>query len=373
MDVDGRAISMKSGKAPPYAGSMPRSSEELTQWHALRTMEPVLEPALPIIDAHHHVFGTVSDRQHYRITDLEQDLCGGHAVVATVYIEAYGTAWHASGPEHLRPVGETERIVESLAQLGPLCRQQCDVAAGIVAHADLTCGGGVREVLEAHIHAGQGRLRGVRHIAARDDGLVGRFIKELPRKGLMGEPSFRAGFSQLAALGLSYDAWLYHHQLDELIELADQFPNTQIVLDHLGGLIGVGEFAMARSEALVEWTSKLTQLARRPNVVIKIGGMGMPVFGFGFEHENKPAGSSQLARAWMPLFEVCLHAFGSRRCMFESNFPVDRQACGYTELWNAFKIMTASMTSDERHDLFCGTAARTYKLNIPPKLSAQAK
>lgn len=346
-----------------YRGSMPKNTEALRSWHGRVQKEAALEPELPIVDPHHHLYGAVGDSHHYRLDDLARDLAGGHRIVKTVYVEAYGSGWHTTGPEHLRPVGEVESILEKTAMPIRTAHGTCEVAAGIVAHADLTLGEAVTEVLEAHVRAGQGRLRGVRHIAAHDDGLVGRFIKEMPRKDLLMDGNFRTGLAQLKKYGLSFDAWVYHHQLDELIQLADSCPETPIVLNHVGGLIGVGEFRSERASILAQWKGKLRALAERPHVYVKVGGMGMPVFGFGFEHQERPATSAQLAQAWQPLIDTCIDAFGTGRCMFESNFPVDKQACGYTELWNAFKLATRSLSADERSDMFYRTACWVYRLS----------
>lgn len=349
---------MRDDDLTRYAGSMPRSTERLGDWHGSTLREEALEPELPIVDPHHRLFGDVADTQYYRPVDLARDLSGGHRIVKTVYVEAYRSGWRKAGPEHLRPVGEVEQMVGRLAVPVPTPRGPCEVAAGIVAHVDLTLGHAVSEVQEAHAIAARGHLRGVRHMTAHDDGLVGRFIKE----DLLMDASFRAGFSQLKSHGLSFDAWVYHHQLGELIDLADSYPDTPIVLDHVGGLIGVGEYRSARVATFAGWKLRMRELAARPNVLVKVGGMGMPVFGFGFEHRERPATSAELALAWRPIVETCIDMFGTQRCMFESNFPVDRQSCGYTELWNAFKRITHAMTAQERDDLFHRTACRVYRL-----------
>jgi predicted TIM-barrel fold metal-dependent hydrolase len=316
------------------------------------------------VDPHHHLFGEDMDALYYRRAELERDLAGGHRIIGTVYVEAYGSGWRTTGPEHLRPVGEVETIVGKAAGPVRTVSGYCEIAAGIVAYADLTLGHAVAEVLEAHLAAAQGRLRGVRHISARDDGLVGRFIKHLPRKHQLGDNAFRTGLGQLSKHGLSFDVWIYQHQLNELIELVDHLPDTTFVLDHVGGLIGVGEYRSERAAVFAGWKQKVQDLARRPNVCVKVGGMGMPVFGFGFEHRQRPATSVELAQAWQPLIDVCLDAFGTKRCMFESNFPVDHQSCGYTELWNAFKLATRGMSSEERGDLFHRTACSVYRLPL---------
>jgi L-fuconolactonase len=347
---------------PPYMGSMPRSVEAIKEWHARSLGEEVLDREMPIVDAHHHLFGEASSAHHYRIQDLERDIAGGHRIIGTIYVEAYQSGWRHAGPEALRPVGEVEMIVGLTGTPISSMQGSCQVAAGIVSNADLTLGDGVAKVLAAQMEAGQGRLRGVRHHAAYDDGLVGRFIKHPPKPHLLLDPAFRKGLAQLPRWDLSFDAWIYHHQINELIDLADAFPQIPIVLNHVGGVIGVGEFEAQRSRVLTEWATDLRNLAARPNVRVKIGGMGMLVFGFGFEHQPRPATSAALARAWRPLIDLCLDAFGPHRCMFESNFPVDKQSCGYTELWNAFKLATRSLSLDERRALFYRTACRTYHL-----------
>jgi predicted TIM-barrel fold metal-dependent hydrolase len=345
-----------------YRGAFPRSTREVSEWHARVPAVEALEPDLPILDAHHHLFGSPADRVHYRLEDLRDDLACGHRVIGTVYCEAYESGWRQTGPETLRPVGEVEWVVGLTGAPVPTSQGACQVAAGIVSHADLTLGNGVAQVLEEQLRAGQGRLRGVRHRTATDDGTVGALIKDRPRPRLMSEREFRVGFAQLDRFGLSFDAWIYHTQLLELVELADAFPSTTIVLNHVGAPIGVAEWKPRRAEVLEQWTAGLRALAERRNVYVKVGGMGMAVFGFGFENAETPPAAGDLAEAWRPLIDACLDAFGSARCMFESNFPVDEQTCCYAELWNAFKLATAGRSRDDRRDLFYRTACRVYRL-----------
>jgi predicted TIM-barrel fold metal-dependent hydrolase len=345
-----------------YRGSFPRTTPEVSEWHARSPEVEALEPDLPIVDAHHHLFGSSDDAIHYRLDDLRDDLATGHRVLGTVYIEAYESGWRTSGPESLRPVGEIEEILRLTAS--PIRSQHgdCAVAAGVVAYADLTLGDGVIEVLEQERDAAKGRLRGVRHRTATDDGTVGRFIKDRPRPHLLMDGAFRRGFAHLDRFGLSFDAWIYHTQLGELIDLADAFPNTIIVVDHVGAPIGVAEWSIKRTEVRADWAMNLRALAARPNVRVKIGGMGMMVFGFGFERGERPATAWELAHAWQPYIGLCIDAFGTDRCMFESNFPVDKQSCSYVELWNAFKLATRGLSQDERRDLFYRSACQTYRL-----------
>lgn len=348
---------------------MHRRTRELLEWHARAAPEEALEPGLPIVDAHHHLYGVEADEHHYRFEDLERDLSGGHKVLATVYVEAYEPGWHTTGPQALRPVGEVERIVGLTRVPARTSQGHCEVAAAIVAHADLTLGAAVADVLAAHAMAGEGRLRGIRHVTPHDAGVVGRFIKGQPRAHLLADAAFRRGMAQLARFGLSFDAWVYHPQLHELCDVASALPDTPIVVNHVGGLMGVEEHRLERAAHLARWRSDLRRLAALPNVSIKIGGLGMPVFGFGFEHAERPATSAELAHAWWPLIETCIEAFGTQRCMFEANFPVDKQSCGYTPLWNAFKLASRQLSADERGDLFHRTACRVYRL---PEVEARA-
>lgn len=347
-----------------YRGGMPRSTKVLEQWHSLAAREEPLEPDLPIVDSHHHLFGSEVDHHYYRASDLQQDISGGHNIVATVYVEGLRSGWKRDGDAHLRPVGEVEMIArESLVPLRT-SRGSCHMAAGIVAHADLTLGSRVTEVLEAHRSASNGKLRGIRHQAAYDEGPVGRFSSARPESPILSSLSYQEGLKEVGRHGLSLDAWVFHHQLEEFIRLVDRFPEQPIVLNHVGGLIMVGKSEAERAESFSEWRVAIFNLAKRPNVSVKIGGMGMPLFGFGFEYHTRPASSIELSHGCNPLVETCVEAFGTNRCMFESNFPVDKHSCGYTELWNAFKICTRSMSTDERSDLFSRSACRFYRIDL---------
>jgi L-fuconolactonase len=334
----------------------------LSDWHATAPAVHAVEPDLPIVDCHHHLFGARQDDLHYQLDDLRQDLSSGHKVIGTVYVEAYESGWRTTGPESLRPVGEIEQI--NALTRSPLLMPHgpCQVAAGIVSHADLTLGDAVVEVLEHEMNAARGCLRGVRHRTATDNGTVGRFIVNAPRPHLMREPEYVRGVAQLQQFGLCLDAWLYHTQIDELIALADACPDTTMVLNHVGGVIGVAEFKPRRTEVLAYWQDRMRTLAQRPNVCVKLGGMGMPVFGFGFERLDRPPTAAALVEAWKPMIDFCIDAFGTQRCMFESNFPPDKQSSSYVELWNAFKLATTTLTRQERSDLFYRTACRVYRL-----------
>ena len=239
------------------------------------------------------------------------------------------------------------------------------VCAGIVGHADLRLGDRVQDVLETHIQAGGDRFRGVRQGAAWDAdasilgsiGLVG--------PGLYADSGFRAGFKRLAPLGLSFDAWLLQPQISDLTDLARAFPGTQIILDHVGAPLGVGTYSGRRAELFPVWKRSIQTLSQCANVALKLGGLGMPLLGFASYRSAEPATSEHLASDWRPYIEACIEAFGTDRCMFESNFPVDVGTCSYAVLWNAFKRLAKSYSNDEKAALFHGTAQRVYRLSLP--------
>ncbi len=330
------------------------------QWLALRR-EAALEPELPIIDAHHHLWEREEDP--YLLDDFLADVGsgGGHNVRASVFIECR-TSYRTDGDSLLRPLGETAFVAATGARADASPEVRCRVAAGIVGYADLRAGAAIRAVLEAQIEAGAGRFRGIRNSSVWHPDPAARGSIAVPPPGLLLDPAFREGFACLAPLGLSFDAWMYHTQLAELRDLADAFPETTIVLNHVGGAIGIGPYAGRRAHVFAEWSAAIRELARYPNVHVKLGGLGMRLFGFGFHERSEPPSSEQLAEAWRPYVETCVSAFGPARCMFESNFPVDKASCGYTELWNAFKRITAGWAPDERAALFHDTAARIYRL-----------
>jgi L-fuconolactonase len=330
-------------------------------WLALRE-EAALDPALPIVDPHHHVWDRPGGR--YLFDALRQDLGSGHTITATVFVECR-SMYRAAGPVEMRPVGETEFVAGVAAMSESGAYGPTRICAGIVGHADLRLGARVRPVLEALIRAGGGRFRGIRVINAWDAGPGVKSTAIEPPPGLLADPAFREGFAELAPLGLSFDAWQYHAQIPELIDLARAFPQTTIVLDHVGGPLGIGPYAGKRDEVFARWRQDITLLAQCPNVVVKLGGLGMKICGFGFSELPVPPSSEDLAAAWRPYIEHCISAFGPTRSMFESNFPVDKGSCSYGVLWNAFKRLAAGASDTERADLFSGTATRIYRLDTP--------
>ena len=356
-----------NGEISEFRGNRPKTVPTLHAWHLRALAESVLEPELPIVDAHHHLYGAVTDDQHYRIDDLLKDVSSGHRVMGTVYVEAYSSAWRLDGPPSMHSLGEVDMIVGVSSQARSEAHGACQVAAGIVSNVDLTLGIGAAAVLEAHTEAAQGRLRGVRVHATWDPGPVGRFTHSAPQH-LLADTRFRQGFALLERFDLSFDALVFHTQLAEVAALADAFPHTRIVLNHVGTVLGVAGYRAHRESVFAVWENNMRALARRPNISVKIGGMGMLLFGFGFEYADRPASSSELVQAWEPFIDVCMDAFGTKRCMFESNFPVDKQSCSYVALWNAFKLSTLACTDGERRDLFYRTACRTYRLQVLEQL-----
>lgn len=328
-------------------------------WLALHDEEPI-EPNLPIIDAHHHLF---DHPQHpYLLREILADVTGGHDVRATVYVEASAMT-RAEGDPAFAHLGELEFAngIAAMSASGLYGRPR--ICAGIVAHANLLLGARVRAVLERYVAASPDRFRGIRHYGAYDPNPGITTISNPPKPGLYLDATFREGFAQLAPLGLTFDAWLYHPQIGDLASLADAFPDTVIVLDHMGGRLGAGPYAQDPAGVNRAWSTSVRELAKRPNVVVKIGGNAMRMMGHGFHERAVPPSSQDLAAAWRPLFETCVEAFGPDRCMFESNFPVDKVSCSYRVLWNAFKRLASGFSSNEKKTLFAGTAQRIYRLD----------
>jgi predicted TIM-barrel fold metal-dependent hydrolase len=329
-------------------------------WLALRS-EAIIDPTRPIVDPHHHLW----DRggQRYLIEEFSADIASGHNIVATVYVDCR-SMYRATGPEAFRPVGEVEfangvAAMSASGGYGPAA-----ICAGIVGHANLLLGEAARPVLEAEIMAGNGRFRGIRHSSPWDaDANVAGIYATRP-KGLLLDPTFRAGFACLAPLGLSFDAWLFHPQIGELTDLARAFPDTKIVLDHCGGPIGIGSYAGRRDEIFPVGKKSIEEIAACRNVSVKLGGLAMRLLGHDFHQRPMPPSSEQLAAAWRPWIETCIEAFGPGRSMFESNFPPDKGQCSYQVIFNAFKRLAAQYSEAEKTALFSKTAAEFYGLKL---------
>jgi predicted TIM-barrel fold metal-dependent hydrolase len=330
-------------------------------WLALHS-EDVIDPARIIVDPHHHLW----DRggQRYMIEEMAADIATGHNVVATVYVDCR-SMYRAKGPEAFRPVGEVEFANGVAAMSASGAYGPAAICAGIVGHVNLLLGEAARAVLEAEIAAGNGRFRGIRHSSAWDaDADVAGMYATRP-KGLLLDATFRRGFACLAPLDLSFDAWLFHPQITELADLARAFPDTRIVLDHCGGPVGLGSYAGRREEIFAVWKASISDIAKCPNVVVKLGGLAMRLLGYDFHEREKPPSSEQAAAAWRPYIETCIEAFGPDRCMFESNFPPDKGQCSYQVIFNAFKRIAAQYSETEKTALFSKTAADVYWLALP--------
>jgi len=320
----------------------------------------ILDPELPIIDTHHHFWDRPDHR--YLLDELRADLDTGHNISATVFLECR-SMYRATGAVEMRPVGETEFVAGLAAMSASGGYGPTRVAAGIVGYADLTLGDRVEPVLEAHIRAGGGRFRGVRHSAGWDASEVIGNSRADMQPYLYRQPQFRAGLVRLATLGLSFDAWLYHPQLADVVELARALPAATIIMGHVGGVLGYGPYTGKKDEVFDVWRAGMTELAACPNVVVKLGGMMRRLAAFDYGTAPAPPSSEQLTRYWRPYMATCIELFGTDRCMFESNFPVEKVGTGYAVLWNAFKRIAAGASADEKRALFSATAQRAYRLD----------
>ena len=321
--------------------------------------EDVLEPDLPICDPHHHFWDRPDGR--YMLDDLLDDTRSGHNICSTVFVECL-SMYSKDTSIPLSPVGETEFVQGLAAQSASGGYGELRAAAGIVSFADLTLGKKVEGVLAAHQQASHNRFRGIRHACSWDPSSQIRNSHTKPPPHLYLDEKFREGFSCLSSFNLVFDAWLYHTQLKELLSLAQAFPEQIIILDHVGGPLGIGPYAGLRNSVFVAWKKSIQQLASCENVVIKLGGIGMAINGFDWHKRSKPPTSKELASANEPYFTTCIEAFGIDRCMFESNFPVDKVSASYGVLWNSFKRITAGYSSPEKAMLYHDNAARIYSL-----------
>jgi len=343
--------------------------------------EAILEPELPIVDPHHHLWDrrtyaapdqtaehpfmtAIRDARRYLLDELLVDTGSGHNVIATVFVEC-GAFYKADGPLEYRGVGETEFVNGVAAMSASGLYGPIRACAGIVSRADLTLGDGVAPVLEAHVRAGGGRFRGIRNSASfeEDKDVLGPLNRV--EAGLYREAKFREGFKHLGRMGLSFDAWLLEPQLPDVIDLARAFEDTTIVLDHVGTPLGRGRYTGKLEARFPIWRDNIRELAKSPNVVVKLGGLAMAFCNFPSFLAEPRAPSTQLAEEWRPYIETCIEAFGPGRCMFESNFPVDMGSCDYATLWNAFKHIAKGASPQEKTALFSGAASRVYRLEPP--------
>ena len=343
----------------------------------------ILEPDLPIIDPHHHLwdfqpllprmpeiahpFGRITRQSpRYLFEELHADCRGGgHNVIGTVFLQC-GAFYRADGPDEMKPVGEVEFVNGVAAQSASGIYGPFRACAGIVGQADLMLGAGVGAVLDAEIAAGNGRFRGIRHIGAYDpDPEVLGPLGHAPA-GLYADPRFRKGFAELGKRGLTFDAWVLEPQIGDVTDLARAFPEQPIVLDHVGTPLGLGSYTGRQEERFAAWKAAIDELATCPNVTVKLGGLAMPFCALGELGPDTRTDAATLAALFRPYVEACIAAFGPQRAMFESNFPVDRWGADYATLWNAFKLIARGASADEKRELFAGAAARFYRLEGLP-------
>jgi predicted TIM-barrel fold metal-dependent hydrolase len=348
-------------------------------------VEPAIEPDIPIVDAHHHLWFiaepppevkvspdkmTVLDhlaevrrrQQRYLYDEFLADLRSGHKFDASVFVECH-MFYRPHGPEKMKSVGEVEFAngVAAMAASGIFGEEK--VCAGIVGGVDLSLGDAVEEVLVAHLQAGGGRYRGIRDKGTYFDEDETIFGAGVNRPRVLLDKNFRAGVKQLEPLGLSLDVFILEPQLPELIDLANAFPDTRIIVNHVGGPVGTGRYTGKREERFPIWRDNMRELARNPNISVKLGGLAMPILNFKSLMSGRSATSAELAEEWKPYIDSCIDAFGVDRCMFESNFPIDSATCSFSVLWNAFKRLTSGASRDEKIALFSGTAKKIYRLN----------
>lgn len=325
--------------------------------------EQAIDPEISICDPHHHLWDKEVSRlqERYLIDEMHEDIGGGHNVVSTVFVEC-SAFFKLAGPEAFRCVGETEAINGLAAMSSSGIYGKTEIAKGIVGHVDLRLGDTVGDILDAHIAAGSGRFRGIRHGAVWHESPDIRNHRSKPSEGLLLQPNFRSGFKQLAPRNLVFDAWVLHTQIRDVISLARDFPETTIVLDHCGAPIGVGPYRGKSAEVMEAWKRDTGDLARCANVVVKLGGLGLDYPGFDWHLQPRPPTSVELKDVSAPYMEHLIEKFGPARCMFESNFPIDKHNFSYTVVWNSFKLLTKGYSPAERAELFHDTASRVYRL-----------
>ena len=325
-----------------------------------RHTEAIIDPALPIIDPHHHLW--TRDGNVYLPPELLTDIASGHNVIATVFEECH-SMYRATGSEEEQSLGETEFVTGVAAMGASGTFGTVRICARMVGRVDLLLGQRARPLLERHMIASGGRFAGIRQSTAWD--ASDRIHKVVPAPGMLLDANFRAGFAALSALGLVFDAWVYHPQLGEVSDIAAAFPNTQIVLNHVGSPILGGPYAADREKVFADWRSDMANLAKHPNVTVKLGALPIRLPGVSTASKDTPPSSEEVAAAWRPWLETSIELFGADPCMFESNFPVQKRWCSYQVVWNAFKRLAANASASEKTALFAGTAARVYGVPNP--------
>ena len=319
--------------------------------------EEALEPSREICDAHHHLWDYPDSR--YLADDYIKDISSGHNITSTVYVEC-GSKYREEGPDFLRSVGEVDFVIDSVTSFNGNNSSSTRICNAIVGYANLTDKNSTK-TLDELIDASN-LLVGVRHASAWDKNKNIKNAHTHPVEMLFGNSDFKRGFAELEKRNLSFDAWLYHPQIPELTELARNFPNQVIVLDHLGGPVGIGPYAGKRKEIFQSWKKNIRCLAAYPNVFAKLGGLLMSLSGFGLHKRNKPPTSTEIATLTRDYYLFMIDTFGPTRCMFESNFPMDKVSCSYNVLWNSFKKITHALSENDKESLYKKTAQKVYKI-----------
>ena len=325
-------------------------------WIQLGEETPV-DPNLRIVDPHHHLWDRGGSR--YLAEELHEDTSKGHNVTNTVFVECKAE-YRRNSQERFQSLGETEFVAKEAERLEEFSETKI---SGIVGFVDLGLGEELEEVLVAHDRSSYGLMRGVRHATAWSDDPEISIAHTKPTKGVMGSKLFLKGVSKLSEFNFSFDAWLYFNQLPELLYLARVTPETNIVINHLAAPLKIGKWAETPQEVDEIWRSNLQELANCENVYLKIGGIGMDnYFANDWVNQTKPPTSDEVASVWKEKILWCIELFGAHRCMFESNYPVDRQTLPYSVIWNCFQKVTDSFTESEKSDLFSSTACTVYRI-----------
>ena len=333
------------------------------EWLAQIT-EEIINPEQRIIDHHHHLWPGVSsdsseNSNQYLLEDLWADTGSGHNVTNTVFIDCSQCYWNSTD-QALNPVGETE-FVKKIADESKADPKQATIS-GIVGHVDMLLGFEAERVLEKHLEIGQELFKGIRHAGGWDPHPDVRNSHHDACEGLYLQPNFLDGLQTLAKLGYVFEAWQYHHQIPQITELAKQFPDLIIILNHFSGPLGIGPYENKHADIFPQWQKDLKELSLHENVFAKLGGLAMPVNGFGFHIQDKPPTSDEFILKQKAYYETALEYFTPKRCMFESNFPVDKTSISYPVLWNAFKKLATSYSASEKDQLFYKTASTVYRI-----------
>tara|TARA_B100000214_G_scaffold50505_2_gene31822 strand:- start:5564 stop:6592 length:1029 start_codon:yes stop_codon:yes gene_type:complete len=327
--------------------------------------EEIIDPEREIIDPHHHLWHGpdnppgIKESYRYLLQDLWQDTSSGHNIKKTVFIDC-GQEYYSDGPEQFKPVGETEFVAEIAAQ-ATSDQSQAQIS-GIIGHANMMLGSNVKEVLELHVEKGNGLFRGIRHAGGWDSDERVKNAHSHPTPHIYLEDKFQQGLQELSSLEMVFDTWHYHNQIKDLTKLAKNLPELIIIHDHFGGPLGIGPYKDKREEIFIQWQEDIYELSQCPNVFSKLGGLAMPVNGWDWHKRELPATSDEIISEQGRYYLHTLECFGSDRCMFESNFPVDKQSVSYHVIWNAYKKLVYDFDEKTKDDLFYKTAERVYKL-----------